>query len=487
VLYIDQPVGTGFSYTKRNNYCGNDEAVNTDFYSFLKNFLSVYHEYFLKDVSSNKDDIGSSLTLNRKLFFSGESHAGHYIPSMIDYIYRKNDDVNSPPTIQIPIAGAALGNPWTDPFHQYAAADIAYGYGFIDNAQKAHLDDLEVTCRKSIIAWMKDSSSKPRHCLELVSKAVKASGGAKSYNINVWGTEYPPGKATMESYLRGEIGGDSSAIVKSLHLQGSENFFGRYSECSDPPYNALFHQDALGVVDELVRVLDHPTKPRILFYFGMADFVCNHVSGEKMLNALPWSRAPSWALAERYAWQLSEARSSSTKAAPAGYAKEFENLVLLKIPEAGHMLPLELPEVTLEMMRTLLGPGCFRGSVQQLDRVYPTQMYLPGQCVDCPNCDDIFRNTIVCSPSNISPPSQEEASILPEAPKSSDERTTSAVLSKGAVIGAAFTFFLIMSIYTLVSSDPRKDGAIKLEAKEVVNAEKIKIEMSVLPDTAEMT
>ena len=147
VLYIDQPVGTGFSFTKKGNYCGNDEAVNKDFYTFLQKFLSMYREYFVKTESGS-----DGLVLNREFYFSGESHAGHYIPSMMDYILQMNDiaATQTPPRIRIPLSGAALGNPWTDPFHQYAAADIAYSYGFVDAAQKKHLDDLEMVCRQNI-------------------------------------------------------------------------------------------------------------------------------------------------------------------------------------------------------------------------------------------------------------------------------------------------------------------------------------------------
>jgi carboxypeptidase D len=69
VLYIDQPVGTGIAFTTSGRYPTNDEEVNIDFYYFLKEFLSLHSDKFL-----------SGNTMKRNLFFSGESHAGHYIP-----------------------------------------------------------------------------------------------------------------------------------------------------------------------------------------------------------------------------------------------------------------------------------------------------------------------------------------------------------------------------------------------------------------------
>ena len=466
VLYIDQPVGTGFSFTKKRNYSGNDEAVNKDFYAFLQTFLSMYREYFVKTESGS-----NGLVLNREFYFSGESHAGHYIPSMMDYILQMNDIVatQTPPRIRIPLSGAALGNPWTDPFHQYAAADIAFGFGFIDAAQKKHLDDLEMVCRQNINEWMKSPSTKqPKHCLELVDTVVKASNGAKSYNVNYWSVEYPPGKSTAENYFRGKLSG-SSGINAALNLEGFESYFGKFSECSNAPYNALFHQDCLGVVDELVRVLDHPNRPHILFYFGMADFVCNHVSGEKMLDALPWDRAPSWTLAERFVWKLNDGNGDEDPS-PSGYVKEFENLSLLKVPHAGHMVPMEKPVVSLEMMRVLVGRRCFKSSsfAQSMEKRYPRQPYLPERCVDCPDCTNVFSDPHVCSPRPAVPPTSPTSTSSSGTPGDSDSegqqqiQTDLQSLSKESIIGASASFLFLMTLYAFLTFDPRKAGAAKL-------------------------
>ena len=69
VLFIDQPVGTGMSFTKNRNYCKSDDAINTQFYKFVTEFLKLHNRYVDNKVS-------------RKLYMSGESHAGHYIPNM---------------------------------------------------------------------------------------------------------------------------------------------------------------------------------------------------------------------------------------------------------------------------------------------------------------------------------------------------------------------------------------------------------------------
>ncbi|GMI33752.1 hypothetical protein TeGR_g2201 [Tetraparma gracilis] len=103
-LYVDQPVGTGLSFTTHAKYPRSDAEVNEDFYGFLLNFLKIH-----------------SLEA-APVFFAGESHAGHYIPSMIADIRRRNA---AGAEVQIDVRGAAIGNGWFDPRSQYDVSGFA--------------------------------------------------------------------------------------------------------------------------------------------------------------------------------------------------------------------------------------------------------------------------------------------------------------------------------------------------------------------------
>ncbi|MCP4744570.1 MAG: S10 family peptidase, partial [Desulfobacteraceae bacterium] len=152
-MYVDQPVGTGLSFTKKETYCKNDFEVNRDFHYFLEEFFLLHADKFLSD-----DNINGKRILRRSFYFSGESHAGHYIPSMIDFILQRNDgkivpdqkNGLEPLRVNIPVRGAAIGNGWVDPFHQYAAADAAYGAGIIGTAQKANFEKMERRCQDKL-------------------------------------------------------------------------------------------------------------------------------------------------------------------------------------------------------------------------------------------------------------------------------------------------------------------------------------------------
>jgi len=388
VLYVDQPVGTGLSFTKSKTYCKNDLEVDIDFHLFLENFLLVHQEHFL---NVDKNALGQH-TMKRPLYFSGESHAGHYIPSMMDHILKQNDDSNpaTQPRVIVDLVGAAIGNGWTDPYYQYAGAEAAYGVGMIDLAQKEALDADEISCQTQLANGKYNSIV----CDKLLNSVVSGSHGkdgqthVSMYDNRKWETTgesrtFPLGHKDVERYLGGWTGDrypknmnvDYKEVLKAIHAEESLVAKQKYEECTDPPYYALTHQDGLGVVDEVVRILEHETKPRMLFFNGVNDMICNHVGNERLLQNLPWAQREDWITSKRYAW---DALPSMAHLGPSGYMKEFDNLLFLKVMASGHMVPMDVPDVALEMMRTFMFSGSFDTSYQNMHGVIPS----PSTC-DC--------------------------------------------------------------------------------------------------------
>ena len=104
LLFIDQPVGTGLSFTTvRDGLAKNDNTICLHFYRFLQNFFRLHSRYV------QSDNTNSPTT--RSFFLSGESHAGHYIPIMAAYILKKNSELGSSQTggdVKIALEGLAL-------------------------------------------------------------------------------------------------------------------------------------------------------------------------------------------------------------------------------------------------------------------------------------------------------------------------------------------------------------------------------------------
>lgn len=465
-LYIDQPVGTGLSFTTSRTYPKNDEEVNVDFYAFLQNFFSLHEDKF---VTGNK--------VNRDIYFSGESHAGHYIPSMMNYILQRNDAGagNDGRSIKIPLAGAAIGNGWMDPYHQYSAHGAAYGHGLIDEAQLFKLKEKEISCQKAL----ERGQYTFRGCFNLLEEVVNESYGIKSpymvsqYDVRRSETKqgsrnFPPGYKITEAYLGGwPLEGHpgqldvklKTSVLQAIHATAATAAGQRYEECTDPPYNALSHQDGLGVVEDVVAVLQHASQPRLLSFNGIEDLICNHVGNERFLENLPWKYQDEWMEAKRYAWSAGRA---SLETPVAGYMKEYRNLLFLKLFNSGHMVPLDVPEVALAMLQVFTDSSqSFKNSEQRLG----TALHPPEQdnsTPDCPVCETCEKCTVCPAPAT----TDHESPVVPQG-KSSNSDNFMTIL--GPVLAVAGLVALAWSCKR--SRRLRAGGALKNGAARATDLE----------------
>ena len=154
VLYLDQPVGTGLSYTSSRAYPRNDGDVNRHLLTFFDELFAIHAH--LQD---------------RQLYLTGESHAGHYIPSLAHAMLMRNDK-NQGNVYNFNLAGLMIGNGWFDPRTQYDVSEFAHGQGLVNTGQVRALKDMENACRKKLDSGTYMSSV----CWDLLDEVVKASG-----------------------------------------------------------------------------------------------------------------------------------------------------------------------------------------------------------------------------------------------------------------------------------------------------------------------
>lgn len=65
VIYVDNPVGTGFSFTDDDKgYATNQEEIANNLYSFLNQFFQVYYEYGQNDFYIFGESFGGTCLFN---------------------------------------------------------------------------------------------------------------------------------------------------------------------------------------------------------------------------------------------------------------------------------------------------------------------------------------------------------------------------------------------------------------------------------------
>ena len=126
MLYIDNPVGTGFSFTDdEKGYSTDQNSVADNLYEMLKQFYQIFSEY-----------------RDNELYISGESYAGKYVPALG---YKLMQMANES---KINFKGVAIGNGLTDPINHLDGFVYLKSTGLIDEKQQDELKKIEDKVRE---------------------------------------------------------------------------------------------------------------------------------------------------------------------------------------------------------------------------------------------------------------------------------------------------------------------------------------------------
>ncbi|KAG5629603.1 hypothetical protein H5410_001320 [Solanum commersonii] len=115
MLYVDSPIGVGFSYsnTSSDNINWDDTATAKENLQFILKWFKKFPQYRNSDV-----------------YLTGESYAGHYIPQFAVLLLDYNRTPNVKP---IKLKSIALGNPLLDIDISVKAAEYLWAHGVISD------------------------------------------------------------------------------------------------------------------------------------------------------------------------------------------------------------------------------------------------------------------------------------------------------------------------------------------------------------------
>uniref|UniRef100_A0A7S0VCK6 Carboxypeptidase n=1 Tax=Polytomella parva TaxID=51329 RepID=A0A7S0VCK6_9CHLO len=316
LLYIEQPIGVGFSKTGTKRIPSDEVEVARDLYLALQLFYKQNPEFAM-----------------RPLIIAGESYAGKYVPSISHFIVqaamesngsvgqlkrRRNIGKVEPPVF--PFGGMAIGNGFTDAETQTMyQAEVAYSFGLIDRRQRLVAESMQY------------------HTLDLVlsenyAQARAASDALLAYINGVSGT------ATLED-VRRNLGYDGWYNVDAyLNQPEVQEFLGvldenvTWSSCAPEVDRALRH-DVMRSVKKLVAdiIKFHPA----LFYQGQFDGECGVASNDAWLDSMQWEGHSGFRNADRRFWLVNDRI--------AGFWKQYKSLSHVMIRNAGHMVPHDNP------------------------------------------------------------------------------------------------------------------------------------------------
>ncbi|OVA17989.1 Peptidase S10 [Macleaya cordata] len=321
LLYVDQPTGTGFSYSSDRRDLRHDElGVSNDLYDFLQAFFSEHPQFATND-----------------FYITGESYAGHYIPAFAARVHRGNKAKEG---IHINLKGFAIGNGLTDPAIQYKAyTDYALEMGIIQESDQKRINKILPACELAIKLCGTDGKitcmASYVLCSTIFSSIMGIAGNINHYDIR--------------KKCKGELCYDFSNMEKFLNQRNVRDALGvgniEFVSCSPTVYQAMLMDWMRNLEVGIPTLLEDGIK--LLVYAGEYDLICNWLGNSRWVDAMEWSGHQEYVASPTVPFVVDGAE--------AGVLKTYGPLSFLKVHDAGHMVPMDQPKAALEMLKRWTG------------------------------------------------------------------------------------------------------------------------------------
>ncbi|KAM5478130.1 carboxypeptidase C [Microsporum canis] len=324
MIFLDQPVNVGFSYGEKGVY--NTPAASKDVFAFLTMFFKQFPQYSKQD-----------------FHISGESYAGHYIPVYAADILQQESNIN--------LKSILIGNGLTDPYTQNAYYEpMGCGEGgydaVLDEATCQTMKEAIPECQKQIKACYDEPTD--------VGACVRSAGFCQEAFLspysktgrNVYDVRSPcedpenlcyPILGWISKYLNmpevmSAVGTETKSF-SSCNDEVNRRFF------SQGDWNQPFHR----------KVPEVLTKIPVLIYAGDADYICNWLGNHAWCDALNWPGQGDFKPKK-----LTGVKHSVT-GKEIGQVKNHGGFAFLRIYGAGHLVPYDQPENSLDIFNRWIG------------------------------------------------------------------------------------------------------------------------------------
>lgn len=340
LLFVDNPVGTGFSYVNTDSYLHELDEMADQFVTFLDKWFKLFPEY-------EHDD----------LYFAGESYAGQYIPYIAKAIMERNNDLSENEKDRAwNLKGLLIGNGWIAPIEQYHAyLSYAYQEGLIQEGTDAAMR-AEKAMTQCLSDLNTDEGPNKIHissCEQILTEVLRATVKDKQctnmYDIRLTdsypscGMNWPPDLAHVTPYLR------ENSVTRALNIDVPGKDTG-WTECSGAVSQNFKARNSKPSVQLLPSILEGGVS--ITLFSGDKDYICNHIGTEEFINNMKWSGGTGFELspgvwAPRHDWTFEDEA--------AGFYQSARNLTYVLLYNSSHMVPFDYPRRSRDMLDKFLG------------------------------------------------------------------------------------------------------------------------------------
>merc|ERR1712121_570220 len=245
----------------------------------------------------------------------GESYAGKFVPAITRRIHEQNEAGNAD-LIQINIGGLGIGDGWMSPYHNGRYANFLYQASLLDAKQRDECLAYETETQRLIDAgqfyeaWLSWNNE--------FGTMLDYMGCPYYYNIEI--CEFDPTEDNYEDFCNLES--TREAIhVGNLEFPNSGDVYG-------------------AMLNVMMETQMHDIE--FLIYNGNFDIICNHSGALDMLADMQWIGKSDYEKAVRQIYNYGSD--------VVGYLTSTQDLKVLVVRNAGHMVPLSQPPYAQQMI-----------------------------------------------------------------------------------------------------------------------------------------
>ena len=337
LLFVDNPVGTGFSYVDTNSYVHELQEMADQFVVFMEKWFAIFPEY-------EHDD----------LYFAGESYAGQHIPYIAQSIVNRNK-AKGADQHHWNLKGLLIGNGWISPLDHYQTyLPFAYSENLIAGgsegaksveAQQARclaelnqpggMDKVDTNVCEGILQSILDVTRQDGLCLNMYDVRLRDQYPS-------CGMAWPPDLTTVTPYLR------RKDVLEALHVNPDKRT--GWTECSGAVSQQFRAQSSKPSIQILPGLLEDGIP--IVLFSGAKDLICNHLGTEQLINNMAWSGGTGFEISPGV-W--APKRDWTFEGEPAGIYQEARNLTYILFYNASHMVTFDCPRRTRDILERFVG------------------------------------------------------------------------------------------------------------------------------------
>ncbi|KAJ5628335.1 hypothetical protein N7490_010563 [Penicillium lividum] len=371
MLFISQPLGTGFSYSEEE--AGSLNPITGSFEP--ANLAGVQGRYpVINATMIDTTNLAAEATWEVLQGFLGalpkldskiksrefnlwtESYGGHYGPAFFDHFYEQNQKIanGSVKGVQLEFNTLGIINGIIDeaiqaPYYPEFAVHNTYGIEAVNNTVYEYMkfanempngcQDQVATCKATNRTSLSDYSlctEATNMCRDNVEGPYYTFSGRGTYDIR-----HPSNDPTPPSYYEQYLAKDSVMNALGVDLN--------YTGSNDEVYFA-FQQTGDFVwpnfIEDLEDILTRPV--RVALIYGDADYICNWFGGQAISLATKYKHSKEFQAAGYAPFLVDGVEYGETR--------EYGNFSFTRVYEAGHEVPFYQPIAALQLFnRTLNG------------------------------------------------------------------------------------------------------------------------------------